>query len=202
MATPAQVQLRSVNGFALTGYQAPVSLRSVSGFALADSTVRKPPAAATPEAALIAAINKEYNLTLNVQNFTFGQAQALVNNDFNSSVEVFAKSSSGYSGSKVFRYNRVDIPTALAVQPDPEKVKAISGAKDTLAYLSLINSTYGLTLVATDLDNQPVVDDGETVQVVVKIKAGNLLYQGTQTLELRYLPHISKVFVTNVLTGF
>lgn len=202
MATPAQVQLRSLNGYALTGYQAPISLRGLNGYALVDSAVRKPSLTGSAQTAIVTALNREYGLALKVEQLTFGVPRALSGGDFNSEIALTAKPSSGYSGSKTFRYNRLDVAAVVTATVDDSKVKAMAGAADTLAYLALINSTFSLNLTAADLDNQAVVDDGETVQVTVKAASASLLYQGSQVLTLRYLPHISKAFTTNLLTGF
>lgn len=198
----AIAKLRAIQGWSLETYQAPIGLRSLNGYALTDNVVRKPNLALSLQDALIAAINREYAAGIKTEDFDFGPAQTLTNNQYNTMITLTARPSSGYSGDMSFRYNRIDL--ALVVYYDPANpVKIVEGASSTVGYLAALNTAFGLSLTAADIDDQPLLQDSEgNLMLLVKAQDASAFWMGQYNLQIQNYPNISTAFSGDTLSAY
>lgn len=151
---PTPVKLGSIQGYALTSASVAMRVGAVQGYALV-RTPNLPNFALSGQAALLAAMNKQYGQAFTLSQVSFGAPQVLVGDqDYNTSTLLTPNRTSGYSGTKTMRYNRVDLALALSGK-DP--ALPTSGMGTTLwASLPAINTKYALSLTTADVVDRSV----------------------------------------------
>lgn len=163
---PTSVKVGSIQGYALTSSAVAMRVGAIQGYALV-RTPNLPNFAQDYKTALLAALNKQYKTAFTAAQVAFGAPVALANDqDYNTSVLLTPNRTSGYSGSKTMRYNRVDLANALTGKDTALPTTGMGATVWTS--LAAINTKYGLALTTAD-----VVDKSITGQAGITIFAAD-----------------------------
>jgi len=158
---PTSVKLGSIQGYALVAPAVAVKVGGVQGYALV-RTPNTPNFTLSGKAALLAGMNKQYKSAFIDTQVSFDPPQALVNDpDYNSSVLLRTNRTSGYSGTKTMRYNRVDF--ALAMVGKDSTLPTTGMGSTVFTSLAAINTKYGLALSTDDVIDAPISGGGVTI---------------------------------------
>ena len=122
--------------------------------------------------ALLAAINKTFHVTFNLDYVTLSNPAVMVDGSSNSTVTVTPGPVPVYTGSKTLEYDRFSLATVLATK---KKTRPVGATATVLSYLDAINANSQIKLEARDVVDGPVKAYGDYIDV--KISANSYLYQ-------------------------
>jgi len=149
---PAQVVARAITGHMLVDDPRHALLRAITGVALTE-LARAPDFSVAGPVALLAAINREFKLTLTAAQVKFQAVATLSHPFFNTVVTLAPLHGFPYAGSFQLQYRRYSLPTAFA----GKDVGNFTTASATIhGALSDINSAFGLALTAADVVDGPI----------------------------------------------
>lgn len=152
--------------------------------------------------------NPSANLTLSLIDFGVAMLATGQTPPANSEIEITAKAGSGYSGSAVVQYNRLQIQDFIAARAIPGGVLELP-VGDATRYADLIdeiNTALGVNLTVADyVDGDIGVWAGtpnETKEITIPMNASSKVFLGSLTLTLKAedIP-LSSVITTTLLSG-
>jgi len=151
---PTPVKLGSIQGYALTSSAVAMRVGAIQGYALV-RTPNLPNFALTLSAALLAALNKQYLTSFTAAQVSFGPPVALANDpDYNTTSLLTTNRTSGYTGNKTMRYNRVDF--SLALQGKDPALPTTGMGSTIWTSLAAINTKFGWSLTTADVVDKPI----------------------------------------------
>lgn len=162
---PTPLKLGSIQGYALVGTASAMRVGAIQGYALV-RTPNLPNVTVSGPTALLAAMNKQYKSSFTATQVTFGPPQALANDpDYNTTTELTAIRTSGYSGSKIMRYNRVEF--SLVTAGKDTAIPTTGMGSTIVASLAALNTKLGLALVASDVVDAPIPSGATGFNIVI-----------------------------------
>lgn len=143
------------------------------------------------------------SLTLTLIQFGLPTAATGTNPNPNTSTTVTAKAGSGYSGSVVVGYNRVDLSTIPGAR---NTVYSLGNAVNISDLVPEVNTAYAINLTTDDYTDGPLptftgtANEEHAFQIAAT--ADSLVYQGVMSLTVKAndIP-LSSVITTTTLTG-
>jgi hypothetical protein len=158
-----------------------------------------------PNQILLDQINHDNNsaLTLSLIQFGIPTAATGTNPNPNTSISVTAQSGSGYSGSVVVNYNRVDLST---IPGSRNTIYSLGNAVNISDLVPEVNTAYAINLTSVDFTDGPlptfVGTANEEHSFQIAATADSVPYQGVMTLTVKAndIP-LSTVITTTSLTG-
>lgn len=195
---PTPVKVGAIQGYALVAVAASMRTASIQGYALV-RTPNLPNFTIAPQAALLAAMNKQYARSFTLSQVSFGPPVALVGDqDYNTTTLLTPNRTSGYSGTKTMRYNRVDLALAISGK-DP--ALPTTGMGSTLwASLAAINTKYALALTTADVVDRSI--SGQSGITITASDTSVLFIPGTTMRIGSQIPTMSAAFPQVELFAF
>lgn len=122
--------------------------------------------------ALLAAINKTFHVSMNLDLVTLSDPAVMTGGSSNSTVTVTPGPLPVYTGSKTLEYDRFSL---AAVMASKKKTRPVGATSTVLSYLNAINANSQIKLEARDVVDGPVKAYGDYIDVT--ISSTSYLYQ-------------------------
>jgi len=192
---PSTLRVRSLSALVLSSHVLPVNVKMVTGCVL--ESMRSQDYSKDPIAAMLAALNREFKLTLSTSTVALAARTLAGDSFFDAEIVLTAKPGSKMTGQTAIRYRRYPISDAFKGLDTATFDVAVSTTVHAL--LPQINTQFHLALTTDDVADGAVnAHQPITLQVIDT----SIYFRSGDSITLGGAPPLASAIVVGDLTGF